>query len=128
MTEWTGDDLAALADLGYEGEAGTFTAPIKKSKPGKLTSAVCSNPRSASVGAGIDTLTSGDLDVGRITVLVLWFAASGGRSGPSLVVGLDAWPGPSFWDGKGWLSWLYPGGRPWPCVGSWRARVCLPPP
>lgn len=27
---WTGDDLPALADLGYEGEATTFTLPVKR--------------------------------------------------------------------------------------------------
>ena len=37
LTEWTGDDLPALADLGYEGEPATFTLPIKKPKGAKLT-------------------------------------------------------------------------------------------
>lgn len=37
LTQWTADDLPVLADLGYEGEAGTFTLPIKKPKGGKLT-------------------------------------------------------------------------------------------
>jgi hypothetical protein len=35
LTEWTGDDRRALADLGYEGEPGTFTLPIKKPKGGR---------------------------------------------------------------------------------------------
>jgi hypothetical protein len=30
LTERTADGLPALADLGYEGEADTFTLPIKK--------------------------------------------------------------------------------------------------
>jgi hypothetical protein len=30
LTAWTGDDLPVLADLGYEGEAATFTLPVKK--------------------------------------------------------------------------------------------------
>jgi hypothetical protein len=30
LKEWTGDDLPALADLGYEGEATTMTVPIKR--------------------------------------------------------------------------------------------------
>jgi hypothetical protein len=34
---WTGDDLPALADLGYEGEPATFTLPIKKPATGRLT-------------------------------------------------------------------------------------------
>lgn len=37
MRDWTGDDLPALADLGYEGEPGTFTLPVKKPKNAKLT-------------------------------------------------------------------------------------------
>jgi hypothetical protein len=37
LTEWTGDDLPALADLGYEGEPSTFTLPVKRSKGAKLT-------------------------------------------------------------------------------------------
>jgi len=37
LTEWTGDDLPALADLGYDGEPDTFTVPIKKPKNAKLT-------------------------------------------------------------------------------------------
>ena len=37
LNEWTGDDLPALADLGYEGEPGTFTLPVKKSKGARLT-------------------------------------------------------------------------------------------
>lgn len=37
LSEWTGDDLPALADLGYEGEPATFTLPIKKPKGAKLT-------------------------------------------------------------------------------------------
>ena len=37
LREWTGDDLAALADLGYEGEPGTFTLPVKKPKGANLT-------------------------------------------------------------------------------------------
>ena len=37
LTEWTGDDLPALADLGYEGEPGTFTLPVNKPQAGKLT-------------------------------------------------------------------------------------------
>jgi hypothetical protein len=37
LTEWTDDDLPALADLGYEGEPGTFTPPIKKPRTGNLT-------------------------------------------------------------------------------------------
>jgi DDE superfamily endonuclease len=37
LAEWTGDDLPALADLGYEGEPATFTLPVKKPAGGKLT-------------------------------------------------------------------------------------------
>ena len=37
LREWTGDDLPALADLGYEGEASTFVLPIKKPVHGRLT-------------------------------------------------------------------------------------------
>jgi hypothetical protein len=37
LSEWTGDDLPAVADLGYEGEPGTFTLSIKRSKGAKLT-------------------------------------------------------------------------------------------
>jgi DDE superfamily endonuclease len=37
LREWTGDDLPALADLGYEGEASTFVLPIKKPADGALT-------------------------------------------------------------------------------------------
>lgn len=37
ITEWTGQDLHALADLGYEGEPDIFTLPIKKRKGVKLT-------------------------------------------------------------------------------------------
>jgi hypothetical protein len=39
LREWTGDDLPALADLGYEGEPDVFTLPIKKPDGGKLTDA-----------------------------------------------------------------------------------------
>jgi len=34
---WVGEDLAALGDLGYEGEADTITVPIKKPHNGRLT-------------------------------------------------------------------------------------------
>jgi hypothetical protein len=37
LTEWTDNDLPALADLGYEGEPGIFTLPIKKPKNAELT-------------------------------------------------------------------------------------------
>jgi len=37
ITAWVGDDLAALGDLGYEGEADTITVPVKKPQGGKLT-------------------------------------------------------------------------------------------
>jgi hypothetical protein len=37
LAEWTGDDLPALADLGYEGDPITFTLPIKKPKGRELT-------------------------------------------------------------------------------------------
>lgn len=37
ITAWVGDDLAALGDLGYEGEADTITVPIKKPQGGRLT-------------------------------------------------------------------------------------------
>jgi hypothetical protein len=37
LTEWTGDDLHALADLGYEGEPRTFTLPVKKPNNATLT-------------------------------------------------------------------------------------------
>ncbi len=37
LREWTGDDLPALADLGYEGEEDVFTLPIKKPTGGQLT-------------------------------------------------------------------------------------------
>lgn len=38
LKTWIGEpDLAALGDLGYEGEAGTITVPFKKPKGGKLT-------------------------------------------------------------------------------------------
>ncbi len=37
LREWTGDDLPALADLGYEGEPDLFTLPIKKPKGCPLT-------------------------------------------------------------------------------------------
>lgn len=30
LAAWTGDDLPALADLGYEGEADVFTLPVKR--------------------------------------------------------------------------------------------------
>jgi hypothetical protein len=30
LSAWTGDDRPVLADLGYEGEATTFTLPVKK--------------------------------------------------------------------------------------------------
>jgi hypothetical protein len=36
LREWTGDDLPALADLGYEGED-VFVLPIKKPAGGRLT-------------------------------------------------------------------------------------------
>lgn len=36
LRQWTGDDLPALADLGYEGED-VFTLPIKKPAGGQLT-------------------------------------------------------------------------------------------
>jgi len=39
LREWTGDDLPALADQGYEGEAATFVLPIKKPADGTLTDA-----------------------------------------------------------------------------------------
>jgi DDE superfamily endonuclease len=37
LREWTGEDLPALADLGYEGEASTFVLPIKKPADRDLT-------------------------------------------------------------------------------------------
>jgi hypothetical protein len=37
LRAWTGDDLPALADLGYEGEPDVFTLPIKKPAHGRLT-------------------------------------------------------------------------------------------
>jgi hypothetical protein len=37
LSEWTGDDLPTLADLGYEGEPATFTLPVKKPKNATLT-------------------------------------------------------------------------------------------
>jgi hypothetical protein len=37
ITRWVGDDLAALGDLGYQGEADTITVPIKKPQGGRLT-------------------------------------------------------------------------------------------
>jgi len=37
ITAWVGDDLAALGDLGYEGEADTITVPVKKPQGGELT-------------------------------------------------------------------------------------------
>jgi hypothetical protein len=37
LRQWTGDNLPALADLGYEGEASTFVLPIKKPTNGALT-------------------------------------------------------------------------------------------
>jgi hypothetical protein len=37
LREWTGDDLPALADLGYEGEPDVFVLPIKKPTKGRLT-------------------------------------------------------------------------------------------
>jgi len=40
LKTWIGEaDLAALGDLGYEGEADTITVPFKKPKGGKLTDA-----------------------------------------------------------------------------------------
>jgi hypothetical protein len=39
LTAWTGDDLPVLADLGYEGEATTFTLPVKKPKGAAHTDA-----------------------------------------------------------------------------------------
>jgi DDE superfamily endonuclease len=39
LREWTGDDLPALADLGYEGEPDVFVLPIKKPDGGRLTDA-----------------------------------------------------------------------------------------
>jgi hypothetical protein len=37
IRDWTGDGALALADLGYEGEAGTFRIPIKKTVGAELT-------------------------------------------------------------------------------------------
>jgi hypothetical protein len=37
LSEWTDQDHAVLADLGYEGEATRFTCPIKKSRDTTLT-------------------------------------------------------------------------------------------
>jgi hypothetical protein len=37
LSEWTGDDLPALAALGYEGEPATFTLSVKKPKGAKLS-------------------------------------------------------------------------------------------
>jgi hypothetical protein len=37
ITAWVGEDHHALADLGYEGEPGLFTLPIKKQQGAKLT-------------------------------------------------------------------------------------------
>ena len=37
LTTWVDDGHLGLADLGYEGEAGTFRIPIKKPAGGELT-------------------------------------------------------------------------------------------
>jgi hypothetical protein len=37
LKTWIGEDLAALGDLGYEGESDTITVPIKKPAGGELT-------------------------------------------------------------------------------------------
>jgi hypothetical protein len=37
LRAWTGDDPAALADLGYEGQPDTFILPVKRSKGANLT-------------------------------------------------------------------------------------------
>lgn len=37
ITDWVSDGALALADLGYEGEPGIFTIPVKKPKGGQLT-------------------------------------------------------------------------------------------
>jgi len=37
LAEWTDDDHAALADLGYEGERAALTTPIKKTSDAPLT-------------------------------------------------------------------------------------------
>jgi hypothetical protein len=37
VTDWVSDGALALADLGYEGEPGTFTIPFKKPKDGQLS-------------------------------------------------------------------------------------------
>ncbi len=37
ITDWTSNERRALADLGYEGESGTFVVPFKKPNDGKLT-------------------------------------------------------------------------------------------
>jgi hypothetical protein len=39
LSAWTGDDRPVLADLGYEGEATTFTLPVKKPNGAACTGA-----------------------------------------------------------------------------------------